>query len=94
MSAGEDRGVILASRISPSKHQAVRDILQQRDPKHPVLASLQYFEQARLQVIDRSPQGEPKLGTVAVLSAGTADLPVAEEAAVVASLCGAKVRLR
>jgi hypothetical protein len=32
-------------------------------------------------------------GTITVLCAGTADLSVAEEAAVVAELCGAKVKL-
>ena len=33
-----------------------------------------------------------RAGTVTILCAGTADLSVAEEAAVVAELCGAKVR--
>ncbi|MBW4578603.1 MAG: nickel pincer cofactor biosynthesis protein LarB [Tildeniella nuda ZEHNDER 1965/U140] len=38
-----------------------------------------------------SPLPTPHPGTISILSAGTADLPVAEEAAVTAELCGFKV---
>ena len=38
------------------------------------------------------PQGRPRAGTIAVVSAGTGDMPVAEEAAVTAEAMGATVR--
>jgi hypothetical protein len=38
-----------------------------------------------------TPHPTPHSGTISILSAGTADLPVAEEAAVTADLCGFKV---
>jgi NCAIR mutase (PurE)-related protein len=37
------------------------------------------------------PQGKPKAGKVAVVTAGTSDIPVAEEAAITAEAMGAKV---
>jgi len=46
-----------------------------------------YHESARLLVIDRSVQQDKKPG-VMVITAGTADIPVAEEAAVTAELMG------
>lgn len=50
-----------------------------------------HHELARLVVV-RPPEPRPqKLGLVAVVSAGTSDLPVAEEAAVVAETLGAEV---
>lgn len=49
-----------------------------------------YHEDARIVVIGMEPP-EPK-GNVLVISAGTSDIPVAEEAAVTAAMLGAKVR--
>lgn len=48
-----------------------------------------FHERARCIVVDRAPV-DPQ-GLVAVVAAGTADLPVAEEAAVTAEFAGAKV---
>ena len=48
-----------------------------------------YYPSAQVVTVDRS--GEPRRQGVAVLCAGTADLPVAEEAAVTAELMGSAV---
>ncbi|HCG99514.1 MAG TPA: nickel pincer cofactor biosynthesis protein LarB [Actinobacteria bacterium] len=49
-----------------------------------------YHEEARVIAVDRRPQEAP-VGFVAVLSAGTADVPVAEEAVITAEMLGARV---
>ncbi|MDP2210455.1 MAG: nickel pincer cofactor biosynthesis protein LarB [Candidatus Aquicultor sp.] len=49
-----------------------------------------YHETARVIAVDRRPQ-EASVGFVAVLSAGTADVPVAEEAVITAEMLGARV---
>jgi NCAIR mutase (PurE)-related protein len=67
----ETHGKVLVTRLEPSRAE-------------PLLArfeSLQYFEAAR--VLEARPETEPAGPPVAVVSAGTSDLPVAEEAAVV-----------
>ncbi len=73
--------LVLATRLSPQAAQA----LQQRFPQ------AEYDELARAAVI--RPAGAPALeqGLVAVVSAGTADLPVAREAVITARTMGAKV---
>lgn len=50
---------------------------------------LEYNPAARTLVLDEN--NEKKTGLVLVISAGTADIPIAEEAAITASLCGANV---
>ena len=70
---------VLVTRLQPEKAAA----LLARFPKgihHPT---------ARIFQIK---QGRPRAGTVAVLTGGTSDLPVAEEAAVTAEALGATVR--
>lgn len=77
-----DRGQIaMATRIEPE----VWDRLRLRLP------NLQYSKMARIAYFS-SPEGVTKLpGQVGIISAGTSDLPVAEEAALTAELCGAQV---
>ncbi|KJS02890.1 MAG: 1-(5-phosphoribosyl)-5-amino-4-imidazole-carboxylate carboxylase [Peptococcaceae bacterium BRH_c4a] len=72
---------ILATRASPEAHQAVRALFDEAV----------YSELGRTIVIS---QGEklPLKGNVLVMTAGTADLPVAEEAAVTAETMGNHVR--
>lgn len=72
--------VVMATRISP-------DIYEQLRTK---VASLQYYQMARICAVG-TPQKQYS-GTIGILSAGTADLPVAEEAAVTAELCGFQVQ--
>jgi pyridinium-3,5-biscarboxylic acid mononucleotide synthase len=70
--------VVMATRIEP----AVYAMLQ------PKIRGLRYYEAARICAITPA-NLEPKYpGEIAILSAGTADLPVAEEAAVTAELSG------
>jgi pyridinium-3,5-biscarboxylic acid mononucleotide synthase len=74
--------VVMATRIEPALYAALQT--QVRD--------LQYYELARICAI-APPDIEPQFGgLITILSAGTADLPVAEEAAVTAELSGFNVQ--
>lgn len=73
--------LVIATRIKPEIYQQLK--AQIRD--------LKYYPVARictLNSIEITPKYE---GTIGILTAGTADLPVAEEAAVTAELCGFRV---
>lgn len=76
-SLDRDGKVVLATRACPEVHAALCE----------VSAAVRYYPAARLAVIG-TPEVDPSRGTIAVLSAGTADIPVAEEAAVVAEVLG------
>jgi NCAIR mutase (PurE)-related protein len=52
---------------------------------------LQYYPLPRICVLETASVA-PQPGTIGVLSAGTADIPVAEEAALTAQLCGFTVK--
>jgi hypothetical protein len=52
---------------------------------------VRYLPVPRLMVAGVVPRADPSRGTIAVLSAGTSDIPVAEEAAVTAELAGNRV---
>ncbi|MGF1534934.1 MAG: nickel pincer cofactor biosynthesis protein LarB [Elainellaceae cyanobacterium] len=72
--------VVMATRIEPQVHGAIA----------PHLPKLRYYPSARIAAI--APGSEPIYpGTITLISAGTSDLPVAEEAAVTAELCGFRV---
>ncbi len=71
---------VLATRASPEKYQAVLE----RVP------DAIYHEMGRLIVVNRSPQPSGAPGIV-VATGGTADIPVAEEAAITAELMGNQV---
>ncbi|MEI6149278.1 MAG: nickel pincer cofactor biosynthesis protein LarB [bacterium] len=71
---------VLATRATPDQYRAVRQIY----PK------AVYHEAARVLTLDAAPPAKP-IGRVAVLCAGTTDIPVAEEAALVAERMGARV---
>lgn len=77
LAARSDR--LLVTRASPEAFAAVRE----------VLPDATYQDVARAIVLDRD--SPPKKPGVALLCAGTADLPVAEEAAITAELIGSKV---
>jgi NCAIR mutase (PurE)-related protein len=70
---------VLVTRLTAEKAEA----LLERFPKG------EYFPDARL---FRLRKGKPRAGVVAVVSAGTSDMPVAEEAALTAETLGAEVR--
>ncbi|MEA3366549.1 MAG: nickel pincer cofactor biosynthesis protein LarB [Planctomycetota bacterium] len=74
-------GPVLATRAGPEVYEAVRAY-------HPEAV---YHESARAVVIEGEEMPEPATGTVAVVSAGTSDQPVAEEARVTAEVMGCTV---
>lgn len=70
--------LVMATRIEPAVYAALQS----------KVSGLQYYELARICAI-APPKLEPQFGgLIGILSAGTADLPVAEEAAVTAELSG------
>ncbi|MGM0688949.1 MAG: nickel pincer cofactor biosynthesis protein LarB [Bacillota bacterium] len=73
-------GTVLATRAEP----AVFDVIKAKHPR------AEYHPRAKALVIRGEVEPEP-MGCVAVVSAGTADLPVAEEAALTAELIGSRV---
>lgn len=72
---------ILATRIEPAKAEAVARIFQ----------SIQYNRDARTLALLNRKIEETGKGVILVISAGTSDIPVAEEAAVTASMMGNRV---
>lgn len=71
---------VLVTRLSSQKAQAVCEALPEA----------QYWEQPRLLLTQPLPQPDGK-GVIAVVCAGTSDLPVAEEAALTAEALGNRV---
>ncbi len=78
----ERKGPVLATRAAPEVYEAVK-------ANHPQAV---YHEAARAIVIAGEHKPEPAAGTVAVVSAGTSDQPVAEEARVTAEVMGCPVQ--
>ncbi|MBI4728378.1 MAG: nickel pincer cofactor biosynthesis protein LarB [Acidobacteria bacterium] len=76
---GSSGGAVLATKAGPEHFEAVRDLAPEAT----------FHEPAGLIVL-RSAGGAPT-GRVAVVTAGTSDLPVADEAAFAAEALGAKV---
>ena len=75
-------GNIMGTRATAEDYEAVKEALPQAV----------FFETARIiAVIDEQKKVNENLPTVAVVTAGTADIPVAEEAAVTAEILGNKV---
>jgi NCAIR mutase (PurE)-related protein len=72
---------VLATRASADQYKAVQSV-------HPKAV---YHEAARVLTLDAHPAAKP-VGLVAVLCAGTTDIPVAEEASLVAERMGARVQ--
>ena len=71
---------IMATRIEP-------DVYEQLQAQ---IADLHYYPVARICALHAIPPSQA--GAITILTAGTADLPVAEEAAVTAELCGFAVQ--
>ena len=78
---GGDGATVMATRISPE----IALLVQAKTPQ------ARYISEARILVFGPTPGPTRGRGTVAVLTAGTADIPIAEEAAVTAELDGNKV---
>jgi pyridinium-3,5-biscarboxylic acid mononucleotide synthase len=74
--------IVMATRITPQVYQELK----------PKIPDLSYYQTARICAIIPDLLIPKNPGIIAILTAGTADLPVAEEAAVTAELCGFQVR--
>ena len=72
--------VVLATRATPEHFSAVRD----------VAGDAVWHDAARIIVVDRR-ETPPHTGHVVVATGGTADIPVAEEAAITAEVMGCRV---
>ncbi|OPY52740.1 MAG: N5-carboxyaminoimidazole ribonucleotide mutase [Methanosaeta sp. PtaU1.Bin112] len=77
-------GSVIITRVSPEQLHLLQSA------KLPEESTLEHNSKARTVVI-RSAKRQDKMGTVGILAAGTADMPVAEEAAVVADEMGCNV---
>ncbi len=75
------QSVVMATRITP----AVYAELRQQIP------DLIYYQMARICALPPTEPAPTHPGKITILTAGTADLPVAEEAACTASICGFEV---
>jgi len=73
---------VLVTRIDPRKAKEVRRVFRRA----------QHLPEARCLVIRRKPPEEAGKGTILVVTAGTSDIPVAEEAAVTAEFLGNRVK--
>ena len=81
--------VAIAKRLTQDNHSimATRATREMADRVLAEVGDAEYHELARVIVVKPSPLPE-KVGKIAVVCAGTADLPVAEEAAIVAETLG------
>ena len=73
----QDSSVIMATRIEPQKYQELKQ----------AIPDLIYYPAARICALS-VPKTPSQIGTISILTAGTADIPVAEEAAITGELCG------
>ena len=78
---GRDGATVIATRITP---EVASQVLA-------TVPAARYLEGARMVVLGPTPEPTRGRGAIAVLTAGTADIPVAEEAAATAELDGNRV---
>jgi pyridinium-3,5-biscarboxylic acid mononucleotide synthase len=77
------KGMVTVSRASEADHAEI----VKRIGKEGVL----HKPEARMIVVDRRKEKPHRTGKIGVLTAGTSDIPVAEEAAIIAEVMGCKV---
>ena len=75
----QKNSTVMGTRATEANYSAVRERLPEAE----------YFEQARIIAVSR--KEADKKGSIAVIKAGTSDIPVAEEAAVTAEILGNNV---
>jgi len=80
--AMETKEILLVSRATPEHYQAVHNLV---NSDH-----IRWEEKARMIVVDRRNEVE-RVGRVGILTAGTSDIGVAEEARIVAEAMGCEV---
>ena len=78
-------GRCIATRVSPAHIEALRSRL-------PSDIRLEHRKAARAVILSTGNGPDPRGGTVAILTAGTSDIPVAEEARLIAEEMGCDVR--
>jgi NCAIR mutase (PurE)-related protein len=78
---GRGGAPVMATRVAP---EMARQVLER-------VPGTRYFEVPRIVLLGPMPAPERGRGTIAVLTAGTADIPVAEEAAMTAEIDGNQV---
>ncbi|MDO5302228.1 MAG: nickel pincer cofactor biosynthesis protein LarB [Tissierellia bacterium] len=95
---GQGKSVEDFERIFRAFHERGEAILSTRTSKEQYAAvahldgAIAYDSRSRILTLKGEAQKKPPVGAVAVLTGGTADLPVAEEAAQTAEFFGAKVQ--
>lgn len=72
-------GEVFGTRASVEQYEAIKE----------VLPTVEYDEQSKILKIEK--ENKPRIGKIAVCTAGTSDIPVAEEAAQTAEYFGSKV---
>jgi NCAIR mutase (PurE)-related protein len=82
MAMRQRNAVVMATRIEPAQFTQIRSLVR----------DVHYYPMARICAIAPDHLEPQHPGTITLLSAGTADLPVAEEAAVTAELSGFQVQ--
>ncbi|MDR0804987.1 MAG: nickel pincer cofactor biosynthesis protein LarB [Oscillospiraceae bacterium] len=80
---------IIVTRLSENKAKFLEQSLFSQKEADNTTDTLKYFDTARIGVVSYQPV--PRYGNVAVLCAGTSDVRVADEAAVIAELLGSNV---
>ncbi len=80
----QQQSVVMATRITPAVYTEL----------HQQIPDLIYYEMAQICALAPTQTTPVHPGRITILTAGTADLPVAEEAACTASLCGFEVERR
>ena len=79
----EHSDLVLATRADDATREAILKLVPEAV----------YYEAARIVALERKPLPKDKDRKILILTAGTSDLPVAEEARVTASVMGNEVRL-
>jgi NCAIR mutase (PurE)-related protein len=82
----ETAGRCVVTRITPAQAERLADAAQSKG------FGAEYRDKARVLVLHRGPAPEKHGGIVGVITAGTSDIPVAEEAKVIAEEMGCTVR--
>ncbi|WP_310426268.1 nickel pincer cofactor biosynthesis protein LarB [Chamaesiphon sp. VAR_48_metabat_135_sub] len=77
----QQQSVVMATRITPAVYAEL----------HQQIPDLVYYQMAQICALTPLQPTPIHLGRITILTAGTADLPVAEEAACTATLCGFEV---
>lgn len=77
-----NHSVVMVTRIEREVYQELRESIP----------DLQYYSVAKICALSSPTTAPKRIGKISILTAGTADIPVAEEAAVTAELCSFQVQ--